>query len=116
MVSISSRRSALMRPLSRWRATRNWVSVTRRIGSFYRAAHLAPREPRPAEERRGEQPEDRRHAHRDGKRARAERDEGLAGVDHGGADADRLALAAFRRRLVEKRHDDRLRAAQAEAE
>ena len=49
-------------------------------------------------------------------RAGGERDEGLAGVDHGGADAHRLALAAGRRRFVEQRHDHRLRRAEAQAE
>ena len=46
MVSISSRRSALIRFLSRWRATRNWESVTRLMAADFtcclRANHAPP--------------------------------------------------------------------------
>src|ERR1051326_4473549 len=35
MVSISRRRSALMRFFSRWRLTRNWLSVTRRMKNYF---------------------------------------------------------------------------------
>src|SRR5262245_30410046 len=113
MVSMSSRRSALMRFLSRWRETRNWLSVIRFVmGSFYALS----REPGAAQEKRCEQPVHRRHpgGRRDG--TRGERDEGVAAVEEGGAQPHGLALAPGRRSLVEQRHDDRLRAAQADAE
>src|SRR5207244_5780021 len=57
--------------------------------------------PGTAEQQRRDKREHRRHAERCGDRTRGERDERVAAVEHGGADADRLALAAARRRLIE---------------
>src|SRR5262245_34298094 len=103
MVSMRSRRSALMSFLSRWRETRNWLSVIRLVmTSFYALA----RKPGTAQEKRGEQPVHRRHAGGGRERARGERDEGMAAVQERGAQAHRLALAPGRRGLVEERHDD----------
>src|SRR3970040_1186017 len=72
MVSISRRRSALIRFLPRWRSIRNWVRLTRFMGSFY----LLPRVPGAGEQAGGEQHEHRRHAERGRERAGGERDEG----------------------------------------
>src|SRR5262249_5894942 len=113
IVSMSRRRSALMSCLSRWRATRNWLSVIRFMAALF---YSPAREPGAAQEKRGEQPVHRPHAGDRGQGAGAERNERVAAVEERGAHAHRLALATGRRSLVEERHDHRLRAAQAEPE
>src|SRR5688572_1164652 len=112
MVSMSSRRSALMSFLSRWRDRRNWLRVIRLMGSFY----SPPAEPCTAQEQGGDEPERGRHAGRGRQRAGSERNQGMAGVQERGAQSHRLALPAGRRGLVEERHDDRLGAAQADSQ
>src|SRR4051812_40197460 len=95
IVSSRSRRSALMRFLSRCRASRNWLRVTRRMPCILRRLsaiarrRLAASEPCGAEQAAGQQPEHGRHADGQRESAGAQRNERLAGVDHGGADAYR---------------------------
>src|SRR5215470_7009494 len=90
IVSMSRRRSALMSFLSRWRATRNWLSVIRfMVALFYSAA----REPGATEEKRGEQPVHRPHAGERRQGAGAERDQCVAAVQERGAHPHRLPLA-----------------------
>src|SRR5262249_14673174 len=113
IVSMSRRRSALMSFLSRWRATRNWLSVIRFMAALF---YSPAREPGAAQEKRGEQPVHRPHAGNRGQRAGAERNERVAAGEERGAHALRLAGETGRGGLVEGRHDDRLRAAQAEPE
>src|SRR3954469_5086314 len=103
IVSMSRRRSALMSFLSRWRASRNWLSVMRFMAALFYSLAC---EPGAAQEERGEQPEHRPHAGHRRKGARGQRNHRVAAVQERGAHADRLALASRRRGLVKERHDD----------